>query len=50
MFLSPNITIIVQPNIQTGVNLNVLSLGGSQANNQNAASSAGVGNLGMLAF
>lgn len=36
MFLSPVVNVVVQPNVQLGLNLNILSVGGNQSNSQTA--------------
>lgn len=48
MFASPVFNVIVQGNLQTALNLNLLSVGGTQTNTQTATNTATVTNEGTI--
>ena len=48
MFLSPVVNVVVQPNVQLGLNLNVLSAGGNQSIGQTARNTADLLNRGTI--
>ena len=48
MLVSPPVTVVVQPITQVGLNLSVLSVGGSQTNNLLALNATQVLNSGVL--
>ena len=48
MFFSPPTTVILQGNWQRAANVQVLTLGGTQTNNQLAINAASVTNTGVI--
>ena len=48
MFFSPPTTVILQGNWQKAANVQVLTLGGTQTNNQLAINAASVTNTGVI--